>query len=255
MSSQSLLPPRPNLEQLRKQAKSLLKAHKSGDSGVIPRLRLGISRLAEASDPEILGAKFSLLDARLVIAREQGFRSWQELEAAIQDAAAPGAAEAFMTLAIGDIRKHTHQLDDGREVESYLVLLEEEDGERMLPILIEEALVISLVMGLRGISLPRPLAHDLTTALMQSMHAKPVELRISDYREWVFYATLVVENDDGTHEIDCRPSDGMCIAVRGGAPVVISEQLMNRVGQEKREPLDGSGIDAIAARLGGSRSS
>ena len=190
-----------------------------------------------------------------MIAREQGFRSWQELEAAIQDAAGPGAAEAFITLAIGDIRKHPHQLDDGREVESYLVLLDEEDGERMLPILIEEALVISLVMGLRGISLPRRLAHDLTTTLMQRMQARPVELRISDYRGYVFYATLLVENDDGTHQIDCRPSDGMCIAVRGGAPVVISEQLMNRVGQEKREPLDGSGIDAIAARLGGSRSS
>lgn len=252
MSSQSLLPPRPNLEQLRKQAKSLLKAHKSGEAAAIPRLRLGISRLAEASDPEILGAKFSLLDARLVIAREQGFRSWQELEAAIQDAAGPGAAEAFMTLAIGDIRKHTHQLDDGREVEDYVVLLEEEDGERLLPITIAEEATWSLVKGLREIRFPRPLAHDLTTALMQSMHAKPVELRISDFREWVFYATLVVENDDGIHEIDCRPSDGMCIAVRGGAPVVISEQLMDRVGQEKREPLDGSGIDAIAARLGGS---
>ena len=251
MSSQSLLPPRPNLEQLRKQAKSLLKAHKSGEAATIPRLRLGISRLAEASDPEILGAKFSLLDARLVIAREQGYRSWQELEAAIQDAAGPGAPEAFITLAIGDIRKHTHQLDDGREVEGYLVLLEEEDGERLLPIMIGEE-AISLVKGLREIRFPRPLAHDLTTTLMQRMQARPVELRISDFRGYVFYATLVVENDDGTHEIDCRPSDGMCIALRGGAPVVISEQLMDRVGQEKQDPLDGSGIDAIAAKLGGS---
>ena len=252
MSSQSLLPPRPNLEQLKNQAKSLRKTHKAGDGGTIPRLRRGIANLSAASDSEILDARFSLLDAQLVIAREQGYRSWQELEAAIQEIAGPGAAEAFITLAIGDIRKHTHQLDDGREVESYLVLLEEVDGERLLPIMIpEEALVISLVMGLRGISLPRPLSHDLTTALMQSMQAKPVELRISDYREWVFYATLLVENDDGTHEIDCRPSDGMCIAVRGGAPVVISEQLMDRIGQKKQEPLDGSGIDALAAKLGG----
>ena len=252
MSSQSLLPPRPNLEQLKNQAKSLRKAHKAGDAGTIPRLRRGISQLAEASDSEILDARFSLLDAQLVIAREQGYRNWQELEAAIQEATGPRAGEASITLAIGDIRKHSNPLDDGREFEGYLVLLEEVGGERLLPILIgEEVLAISLVLGLRGISLPRPLAHDLTADLMQRMQARPVELRISDLRDEVFYATLVVENDDGTHEIDCRPSDGMCIAVRGGAPVVISEQLMDRIGQKKQEPLDGSGIDALAAKLGG----
>ncbi len=251
MSSQSFLPPRPNLEQLKNQAKSLRKAHKAGDAGTIPRLRRGISHLAEASDSEILDARFSLLDAQLVIAREQGYRNWQELEAAIQEATRPRAGEASITLAIGDIRKYSNPLDDGREFEGYLVLLEEEDGERLLPIIIDEEATVSLVKGLRGIRFPRPLSHDLTTALMQSMQAKPVELRISDYREWVFYATLLVENDDGSQEIDCRPSDGMCIAVRGGAPVVISEQLMDRIGKKKQEPLDGSGIDALAAKLGG----
>ena len=251
MSSQSLLPPRPNLEQLRKQAKSLLKAHKAGDAGTIPRLRRGIPHLAGASDSEILDARFSLLDAQLVIAREQGYRNWQELEAAIQEATGPRAGEASITLAIGDIRKHCHPLDDGREVEDYLVLLEEVGGERLLPIVIGEEATYSLVKGLRGISFPRPLAHDLTADLMQRMQARPVELRISDFRDEVYYAKLLVESGDGSQEIDCRPSDGMCIAVRGGAPVVISEQLMDRIGQKKQEPLDGSGIDALAAKLGG----
>ena len=70
----SRLPARPSLEQLRKQAKEFLQLARTGDTGVLERLRAALPRLATAPTSDI-----SLADAQFVIAREHGFRSWGEL--------------------------------------------------------------------------------------------------------------------------------------------------------------------------------
>src|SRR5262245_7957155 len=74
------LPPRPNLEQLKNQAKDLLKSHKAGVSEAVRRIQESHPRLTRASDPEIRAARFTLSDAQLVIAREYGFDSWPRLK-------------------------------------------------------------------------------------------------------------------------------------------------------------------------------
>ena len=83
MPTSQILPPQPSLEQLKKQAKTLLKAHQSGNGETISRLRSMVPKLAVASDAEILAAKFSLLDAQFVVAREYGFDSWNQFALAL----------------------------------------------------------------------------------------------------------------------------------------------------------------------------
>src|SRR5947208_914875 len=75
-----LLPPRPNLEQLRKQAKDLLKSLKSGDPEAIKRIQENHPRWARVSGSDIRDTPFSLSEAQLVIAREYGFASWPRLK-------------------------------------------------------------------------------------------------------------------------------------------------------------------------------
>lgn len=73
------LPARPNLEQLRKQAKDLLQSLKSGDP--VARQRFWEYRPSTtAAAAEVRGTPFSLSDAQLVIAREYGFLSWPKLK-------------------------------------------------------------------------------------------------------------------------------------------------------------------------------
>jgi len=72
------LPDRPNLEQLRKQAKDLLKAHRKGDASICPILR-HLSRFAASSDEDVLKAKVKLSEAQHALAREYGFRNWAAL--------------------------------------------------------------------------------------------------------------------------------------------------------------------------------
>ena len=67
------LPPRPSLEQLRKQAKELLKAYRGDDRAATDRFH--------AHHPRIISGKpVALADAQLVLAREHGFASWAKLK-------------------------------------------------------------------------------------------------------------------------------------------------------------------------------
>ena len=78
--SPAALPPNPSLEQLKNQAKSLLKGHRSADPASAHRLRQTLSHWSERTDDEIFQTKFSLRNAQLVIAREYGFERWVDLK-------------------------------------------------------------------------------------------------------------------------------------------------------------------------------
>ncbi len=73
------LPPRPNLKQLKHQAKDLLRAHASGEPSVCEPLKL-LRRFAKASDEEILAADLALHEAQYALAMEYGFASWNALK-------------------------------------------------------------------------------------------------------------------------------------------------------------------------------
>jgi len=74
------LPPHPNLDHLKSQARDLLKARASRDVQAAQRIREFHPRFQECTDAAIFDARFRLSDAQLTIARERGFASWTLLE-------------------------------------------------------------------------------------------------------------------------------------------------------------------------------
>src|SRR6185437_11324195 len=74
------LPPDPNLEHLKYQAKDLLRDHAAQDSSAAQRIREFHPRWNRGTDAEIFAAKLKLSDAQLTIARESGFPSWARLK-------------------------------------------------------------------------------------------------------------------------------------------------------------------------------
>src|SRR5215469_9330191 len=68
------LPERANLEQLKKRAKSLLQGARSQDPSALERFRAVLT--PAPSHPE---QAVALHDAQFVIAREYGFKSWNDL--------------------------------------------------------------------------------------------------------------------------------------------------------------------------------
>ena len=94
------VPPRPSLEYVRKEAKHLLAAHRSGDASVCDVLRLH-HRFQGASDSDILAADVSLQQAQHALAKEYGFDSWAELKSQVNQR--------------GPVSKSGRAFSDGRE--------------------------------------------------------------------------------------------------------------------------------------------
>jgi ankyrin repeat protein len=88
------LPPNPNLDYDKKQARALLKAVQARDAAAIERARAVHPRWENNPDASALPAAFTLSDAQLVIAREYGFSSWPKLKHRI-DLLRSGLGEAF----------------------------------------------------------------------------------------------------------------------------------------------------------------
>jgi uncharacterized glyoxalase superfamily protein PhnB len=70
----------PNLENLKKQAKLILRWHRERHYPVAAQIREHSPRFLNMPDSEILAASFKLSDAQEMVARQQGFDSWQTLK-------------------------------------------------------------------------------------------------------------------------------------------------------------------------------
>jgi catechol 2,3-dioxygenase-like lactoylglutathione lyase family enzyme len=70
----------PNLENLKKQAKLILRWHRDRYFPVAAQIRSGLPRYSQMTDSEILAQSFKLSDAQELVARQHGFESWQALK-------------------------------------------------------------------------------------------------------------------------------------------------------------------------------
>jgi catechol 2,3-dioxygenase-like lactoylglutathione lyase family enzyme len=76
----------PNLENLKKQAKLILRWHREGHYPVAAQIRAHLPRFLSMPDAEILAASFKLSDAQEIVARQEGFDSWQALKIGLSTA-------------------------------------------------------------------------------------------------------------------------------------------------------------------------
>jgi ankyrin repeat protein len=117
------LPDSPDLDQLRKQAKDLLRAARAGDATASSRFR-ALPSFANASDDELARAPLALHDAQSVIAREHGFLSWNALRERVEE----------LTLGFDDaVRELVEAATDGRtsRAERLLALHQRIAGARL----------------------------------------------------------------------------------------------------------------------------
>ena len=110
MTSQKL-PERANLEQLKKQAKSLLHAAQAKDPAALARFQ-SLPALAGASVAELGGRSLALHDAQSVIAREYGFPSWNEMRKHVEEQSLSyhAAVDEFVRCATGSAAARAFRL-------------------------------------------------------------------------------------------------------------------------------------------------
>src|SRR4029450_9091862 len=74
----------PNLENLKKQAKLVLRWHRDRYYPVAAQIRAVLPRYRHLSDREILSAGFKLSDAQELVSRQRRFESWPALKTGIE---------------------------------------------------------------------------------------------------------------------------------------------------------------------------
>jgi bifunctional DNase/RNase len=112
-----------------------------------------------------------------------------------------------------------------------LVVLTDGDEALHLPIFIGLWEAISINSAKIKEVLPRPFTHDLFLELLEKFSISLRFLQIDSIENGVFYAQLVLSADHHEEYIDCRPSDGIALALRGDVPIFVDETVLLSAGQ------------------------
>ncbi|HEY3364205.1 MAG TPA: bifunctional nuclease family protein [Symbiobacteriaceae bacterium] len=118
---------------------------------------------------------------------------------------------------------------------SVILVLRAQDLARLLVMEIGLLEGRAIALEAEGIRAPRPLTHDLLHQVVERLGARVVEVQIRNYAEKTFFATIVLEQDEKSIEIDSRPSDAIALALRTGAPVTVSEDVLAEAGIDEEE--------------------
>lgn len=119
---------------------------------------------------------------------------------------------------------------------SPVVILREKDGSRVLPIWIGPAEASAIAMELQGVKAARPMTHDLLKQVIGGLGGTLRRVVISAVKENTYFAELMILRGEDAFQVDARPSDSIAIALRCGAPIFTSDDLLGDSGVEADLP-------------------
>jgi len=125
---------------------------------------------------------------------------------------------------------------------AYALLLENADSTpdeaRRIPIVVGAAEAQSIAVHLEQVIPSRPLTHDLFVSMFHVFGIELKRVTIYSFKEGVFAAMLRVNNGSVDVDIDARTSDAIAIALRTGAPIYVTDEVMQLTSYEWRRDGD-----------------
>ena len=118
---------------------------------------------------------------------------------------------------------------------SYVVVLQERGGTRLLPIWIGQPEAESIVRHMHNVKGPRPFTHDLVRSLIVGMGAQLRRVHITRVEKSTYYAELQIQRAETLVHIDARPSDSIAIALRLSAPIFVADELLVEPEDDEEE--------------------
>jgi uncharacterized protein len=113
-----------------------------------------------------------------------------------------------------------------------VVILQERDGTRVLPIWIGPGEASAIAMELAGMKFSRPLTHDLFASVIIGMGGTLQRVLITKVVENTYFAELIIQRDSELISVDARPSDSIAIALRMAATIYTTEDLLETTSVE-----------------------
>lgn len=109
---------------------------------------------------------------------------------------------------------------------NHVVLLEEVGGTRRLPIWVGEPEGAAIAIQREDVQMPRPLAVAFAANLLQAAGGTLREVHIDRLVDNVFYATAIIEGNEGSRTVDARPSDAIALALVTGAAIRVDPAIL-----------------------------
>jgi bifunctional DNase/RNase len=126
---------------------------------------------------------------------------------------------------------------------SPIIILKDINSNSCLPIWIGPSEATSIAVVLKGLKLSRPLGHDLFKTTLELLNAEIVSVRINSLVEDTFFSEIIIKsqnqlfnvdsssnNSNGVEykSLDARPSDSISLALRFGAPIFTSKEVLEK---------------------------
>jgi len=117
---------------------------------------------------------------------------------------------------------------------AYALLLQtiedDPDAVRRIPVVVGIAEAQSIAVQLEGVMPSRPLTHDLFTSLFHAYGIELERVTIYSFKDGVFASLLHLNNGTVAVDIDARTSDAVAIALRTGARIYTTREIVAQAG-------------------------
>ena len=138
---------------------------------------------------------------------------------------------------------------------AYALILAQVGGPYRIPVVIGAAEAQSIAIKMESITPPRPMTHDIFVSFAHAFGVKLVEVFIYRFEDGIFSSEMTFSDGERTITIDSRTSDAIAIAMRTGAPIFTTPEILDETGFEMEikeegdsdedsglEPMDADGI-------------
>lgn len=117
---------------------------------------------------------------------------------------------------------------------SPILLLQPHEGNEVMPIWIGPSEASAIALSLSEAEYERPLTHDLLRLVLDGLAARHLRTVVTRLDGNTFHARILVEQRGDFLSVDCRPSDGIAVAMRTGADIFVTRELFDSQKQRLR---------------------
>lgn len=113
---------------------------------------------------------------------------------------------------------------------AYALILAEIDGPYRIPVVIGPSEAQSIALYIEHIKPPRPMTHDLFASFTHAFGIQMLEVMIYQFEDGIFSSEITFTDGERTIKLDSRTSDAIAIAIRTGASIYTTRQIIEETG-------------------------
>ena len=130
-----------------------------------------------------------------------------------------------------------------------VLLLQEKNGGKLLPIWIGPAEARAIFMELEEATPHRPMTHDLMRNLLRTLQAEVLRVVITEVKGGTYFAYIDMKKGVKRFSVDSRPSDAVALALRMKSPIYVKPVVMEHGFRAPREYMHPERLGLVLQKL------